>query len=172
MKSRSEIWLCALIELGAQCSVETQRDVKTMTDRVAAEGESFFTTTLPKFGKDLEMALALQRITPELFQGFKRRRLHIDVYNDDWSMGLYELDKPGGTPQFLGGFLDLLFDNTLATREAELDLLLLSPVKGVPRLKRDFSLSQADAIAAIRQLTLMFGKEKGAISSCLCRSCV
>jgi len=132
-----------------------------MASRVKAEGESFFTTTLPMFGKDLEMALAQQRITPELFKGFQRRKLEIDVYTDDMLMCLYGHKKPGGIPQFLGGFLDLLFENTLVTRESNEDKLLNTPAMLVPCLKRrGFDLSQADAVAAIRQLTLMFGKEK------------
>jgi len=165
MKSRSEIWLCALEELGAQCSVETHRDVETMTKRVREEGEAFFTSTLPAFGKDLETALSTRRITPDLFKGFKRRKLIVDVYSNERVMCLFDLKMSGGVPQFLGGFLDLLFVNTLEMKESDLAFaqdqapVLLTPsfrpIRGSLTL-----LQQADAVAAIRQLTLMFGKEK------------
>lgn len=164
MKRRSEIWLSALKECGAQCSVDTQRDVETMTKRVREEGDSFFLSTLPKFGKDLELALSLQRITPELFQGFKRRKLVVDVFNEDGSLCLYDLKFSGGAPQFLGGFLDLLFNSTLEMKESELAFAQdRTPSVLTPSLRQEgagWVLRQADAVAAIRQLTLMFGKEK------------
>jgi hypothetical protein len=80
------------------------------------EGLSFLTITLPDFGKDFQKSLDRKQVDPDSFLGFKRR---------------------AGLPQFLGGFLDLVFDRTSGR-------LLDEP--------------SIDAILAIRQLTLVFGK--------------
>lgn len=161
MKSRSEIWLRALDELGAQCSVSTQRDAETLASRVAQEGESFFTLTLPAFGKDLEQALSYSRIPRHCFTGFKRAKLEVDVLSD-YQMVLYSKKFGGGNPRFLGGFLDLVFCDNLQMHEDELRFAEAHPsIMLVPRLRRDGDLGRmADAITAIRQLCLMFSKEK------------
>lgn len=89
MKSLTELWYQASLELGALCHVSTGRDFKTVSSRFEHEGLSFLTITLPEFGKSLEKGLADGYIGHDLFAGFKRS---------------------GGLPRFLGGFLDLVFD--------------------------------------------------------------
>lgn len=163
MKSRSEIWLVALEELGRRCSVSTQRDAETVAKRVAQEGESFFTTTLPQFGKDLEMSLSWSRIPQDRFRGFSRKKLFVDICDVAYGFKLEQRSFGHGNPKFLGGFLDLVFTDTLEMTYDELSFALAHPsVMMVPRLRRDTTdmVRMADAINAIRQLCLMFGKEK------------
>ena len=80
------------------------------------EGLSFLTITLPAFGKDFDEALAMEQVDHTHFPGFRRL---------------------GGTPRFLGGFLDLVFDRSTGT------------------MRNDVSV---DAVYAIRQLTRLFSK--------------
>jgi hypothetical protein len=163
MKSRSEIWLVALEELGDRCSVSTQRDAETVAKRVAQEGESFFTTTLPRFGKDFELALSWSRIPQDRFTGFSRKKLFVDIHDVAYGFKLETRSFGHGNPKFLGGFLDLVFRDTLEMTYDELSFALAHPsVMMVPRLERDTQdmVRMADAINAVRQLCLMFGKEK------------
>lgn len=53
------------------CPVSMNRDVVTLEERTAAEGESFLTKTLPQFGKSLDFAL--QERAPLAVSGFKKR---------------------------------------------------------------------------------------------------
>jgi len=89
VKSLTELWYIASLELGAMCHVSTIRDYKTVTERFEHEGMSFLTISLPVFGKSLEKGLADGHIGHDAFPGFSRWR---------------------GLPRFLGGFLDLVFD--------------------------------------------------------------
>jgi hypothetical protein len=91
-------------------------DIKTVQGRVKHEGISFLTISLPSFGKDFQKSLDQGIVDRNSFQGFS------------WRAGL---------PQFLGGFLDLVF-----TRDS--GVLLDDP--------------NIDAILAIRQLTLLYSK--------------
>jgi hypothetical protein len=77
---------------------------------------SFLTISLPNFGKDFEKSLDQGWVDRNLFTGFRFR---------------------AGLPQFLGGFLDRVFDRSSGR-------LLDEPC--------------IDAILAIRQLSLMYGK--------------
>ena len=116
MKSPMLLWKEVALELGDRCCVCTTRDLQTVTRRVEHEGLSFLTITLPDFGKDFDEALAFGQIDHAHFAGFQRR---------------------GGLPQFLGGFLDLVFDRRTG--------ILLD----VPSI---------DAVYAIRQLTRLCSK--------------
>ncbi len=89
MKSLTELWFNASLELGALCHVSTSRDYKTVTVRFEHEGLSFLTITLPQFGKDFEKSLAAGHVGHDSFAGFRRM---------------------SGLPRFLGGFLDRVFD--------------------------------------------------------------
>jgi hypothetical protein len=163
MKSRSEIWLSVLDEFGTLCSVDTQRDAEAMASRVAREGDSFFTVTLPAFGKDLEMSLAQRRIPRSVFTGFARRKLLVDHIDSNYGFILEQSRHTGGSPRFLGGFLDLVFRNQLEMTAEEFAFAQTNPsVILVPRLRESSKnvVQMADAITAIRQLCLMFGKEK------------
>lgn len=163
MKSRSEIWLCALEELGAQCSVSTQRDAVTLAKRVEQEGDSFLKVALPRFARDFEMSLSQRRIPTEFFKGFARNPFTIEFTQN--GMILTELKTAGGTPKFLGGFMDLVFTNKLQVTEYEHSLYEGTPAEALlhtPRVREENVniLQLADAIGAIRQLCLMFAKEK------------
>ena len=89
MKSLMLFWAELLKELGSQCNVRTDRDLKTASVRFEHEGVSFLTLTLPAFAVELQKALAAEACDRNLFPGFARQA---------------EL------PKFLGGFLDHVFD--------------------------------------------------------------
>jgi len=116
MKSLIKLWQQVSLDVGLMCHVSTTRDFKTVAGRFEHEGVSFLTITLTDFGKGLEKALDRGSVDHDLFPGFRFR---------------------GGLPQFLGGFLDLVFDRKSGR-------LLDEP--------------NETAIYAVRQLTLMFGK--------------
>jgi len=119
MKSLTMLWTIAANELAARCCTSTTRDIITVTSREKSEGSSFLTITLPTFGKDLEKGLDQGFVSKDLFKGWKHSK------------------KSPGVPEFLGGFLSLIFDQ-------ESGLLLDEP--------------DIDAIFAVRQLTLMYSK--------------
>lgn len=174
MKSRSEIWLSVLEDLGDMCSVSTHDDAAYARRRVTAEGDGFFTVTLPKFAKDLEMALSDSVLDPELFEGYARRRITMPVQlatgSPSWNVKPKKM--PWGIPLFLNGFLSRLFlephewwpgvtedENGI---ETPVFPLLTTPP---PCLLRDPSSEEeaddmAAAIFAIRQLSALFSKEK------------
>jgi len=89
MKSLMSLWRVLAAEASSRCQTSTIRDIKTVADRVEAEGESFLTITLPTFGKSLERALELGGFDDTSFPNFGRRR---------------------GYPEFLQGFLRQIFD--------------------------------------------------------------
>lgn len=170
MKSRSEIWLRALEELGAQCSVSTTRDAVTLARRVEQEGDTFFKVALPKYAKDLEQSLAQHGIPTDAFHGFKRRNRLVRILHDDGSLSKIK-KHGGGIPLFLGGFLDLVFCDEVETTwddynaivdHAEVNRLYyvfptwIRPADAGSNTER----RMAEAIRAVRQLCNMFGKEK------------
>lgn len=180
MKNRSEIWLSVLEDLGSACSVSTHEDALYVRDRVSAEGDSFFTVTLPQFGKDLEMALSAEELSPTLFEGFARRRLNIEV---KLAVGGAEANvKPKkmawGVPLFLSGFTRRLFmepDEVYAMiRNGESSLGMNIPwndltypvVTSRPPCyllnpsSEEQADGMADAVFAVRQLCALFSKEK------------
>ena len=116
MKSPMLLWEALAIELGQQCRACTARDIETVTRRVENEGWSFLTITLPNFARDFYEALDLGRVDHTQFAGFRFLR---------------------GTPRFLGGFLDLIFNRADG-------VLLDNP--------------SIDAIFAVGQLTRLFSK--------------
>lgn len=89
MKSLTRLWKVMADDLSAICDTPTDRDVKTVLDRVEDEGLSFLTISLPAFGSDFETSLDQGRIGSNLFAGFS---------------------KKGGLPRFLSGFLLQIFD--------------------------------------------------------------
>jgi len=116
MKSLIKLWTELASELASWCRTSTIRDSKRVAERFEHEGLSFLTITLPGFGSDLQKSLDDGQVGHDSFPGFRRK---------------------GGTPLFLGGFLDRVFD------------------RGTGRLLDD---PCVDSIFAIRQLTLMFSK--------------
>lgn len=116
MKSLLQLWQTVAQDLGSKCRVSTARDYETVTRRVEHEGLSFLTIVLPSFGKDFVEALSIGGISPTHFAGFRRGT---------------------GTPLFLGGFLENVFD-------AKSGVVLSEP--SIP------------SIAAVRQLCALFSK--------------
>lgn len=207
MKSRSEIWLKALEELGNQCSVDTARDAETCERRATQEGDSFFKVTLPQFAKDLEGSLAAGHIPASSFTGWARRNRTVYVVSDDTFIrdadaadgpDLFQVKVGGGIPRFLGGFMELVFADdrvvSKSTWNGAIEWILHESTGGklsnqdkrtvsdlLPPALFDILSDEAEgrldkgyltpnesrviedaasAIHAIRQLCLMFSKEK------------
>jgi hypothetical protein len=116
LKSLITLWNILAKEFASRCCTSATMDIKTVQGRSDNEGFSFFTITLPDFGRDFQKSLDLGLVDHALFCSFSRR---------------------GGLPQFLGGFLDLVFDRRTG-------VLLDEP--------------SIEAILAIRQLTLLYSK--------------
>ncbi len=116
MKSLMSLLQCVLADASAWCCTSATYDWKTIERRVEHEGMSFLTITLPQFCSEFERALDRGEIVPSSFPSFRKSK---------------------GLPQFLGGFLELVFD-------ADSGRLLDVPSK--------------DAIFFIRQITLLFKK--------------
>lgn len=155
MKSRSEIWFALLEETGRACSVSTLRDRKTVEKRVAAEGDSFFTVTLPTWHKDFLTSVCMGEIPSDAFVGFARRRSNSPVKG------------ARGIPEFLGGFMDQLFTNE---KGSLVDGEVVTHYYTNPVL-RTFDITDVEhvnrmelALKALRQLTLLFSKEKALCS--------
>jgi len=160
MKSRSELWIAALEEFGAVCPASTAADIKTMSRRVEHEGDSFFTVTLPSYARDLEEALSRGGISTDLFSGFSRAQFNVLVGNK------MKKFPHAGVPMFLGGFMDIVFSSTWRMTWDEYSAYQSAGVRPVP-LMRSFPedddaeiATVAYAIYAMRQLCLMFSKEK------------
>lgn len=156
MKSRSEIWYALLTEVGNACSVSTVRDVKYITHRVAKEGESLFTITLPRFEKDLTRSLSLGSIPTDAFEGFARRQfIAKDVDSHE---------RVRGIPELFGGFLDLLFTSEKGfVDEAGRHQTEWFPVpflRKVDPLDVESIERFAMTVKGLRQLLLLFSKEK------------
>jgi len=105
-----------LSELGSWCQVSTDRDLKTITERVKHEGLSFLTITLADFGKGFEKSLAQEKLERVYFSPTWRFR--------------------SGLPVFLQDFLALVFDRESA-------VLLDDPSLTAIRAIRQFSLAFA-----------------------------
>lgn len=163
MKSRCEIWLSALDELGALCSVSTTRDSITVLRRIENEGESFFTKTLPTYAKDLERSLDAGEIPTWLFSAWTRRRMDITVLYDDAGSKIKKWSAHGA-PSFLGGFMDIVFDSMPVMNDRDYEACANSASGPAPQMRctddeADVA-RMASAIFAMRQLCLMFSKER------------
>ncbi len=139
MKSLNALWLRVLNEFGTLCCVSTDRDRETYLRRVESEGIEFLTLTLPQFGKDFERSLEDCDICdPDLFVGWNRRKTFPgDYYVENIDMLVTYNQEFKAAPRFLSGFMDQIFDSRTGA-------LLVQP--------------NIDAIIAVRQLTLMYGK--------------
>lgn len=88
MKSLMLLWKQAANEVGSWCRTSTDRDYKTVVDRVTHEGISFLTISLPNFCRDFQKGLEQGYLDSNSFLGFKKR---------------------SGLPVFLQGFLSRVF---------------------------------------------------------------
>jgi len=111
------LWKKVAEESATRCGTSTKRDIETCRARYEHEGFSFYTITLPEFGKAFQQSLDSGRwVSPSDHSSFSYDR---------------------ALPRFMGGLLEQVFDRSTGE-------LLESP--------------SIDAILAVRQLTLMFGK--------------
>lgn len=91
MKSMVRLAQTLLHEVGSVTGISTAKDEETLILRCRNEGLSFITITLPAFEKELMLYIDRGGYTPSTsFLSFKKR---------------------GGIPEFLGGFLSILFDD-------------------------------------------------------------
>lgn len=126
---------CVLEDTRRQCTAydSFDRDLRTIADRFEHEGLSFLTITLPEFAKDLEKGLAIGRVSPSCFSGWRKCVL-------PRARGASHERRHGAIPAFLQGMLGFLFD----------------PESG--RLQ-DVPPDEASTIvAAVRQICLLFKK--------------
>jgi len=105
----------------------------------------------------------MRGIPDDAFIGWKRNDGVTEVFLDSKALPLYDHRTKGrGTPKFLGGFLDLVFNSVrwVPHTLVEVDEFDMSTRAVVSEFDNpDDVQRQADAVAAIRQLTLMFSKE-------------
>jgi len=87
MKNR-QFLRALLTDVGSMCNISTDLDYNYIEARMESEGDEFLSVTLPQFASDLERALSMSVVTPDLFAGFRRK---------------------GKLPIFLGGFMELIF---------------------------------------------------------------
>lgn len=148
-----------------------------MRSRVSAEGDSFFTITLPRFAKDLERSLADEMLPSDRFVGYARRRLNVNVKLTPDSPMQKSKKLPWGVPLFLSGFTRRLFmepDEIQRFMDEERPTLgcdgpavdYLPYIEDQPPCllfapsSEEEADEMADAIFAVRQLCLLFSKEK------------
>jgi len=89
MKSLVGLLAYLLQDCSRRCDAPSFRDIKTITERVKNEGDSFITITLPAFCSDFERSLDEGRIGPSYFSGFR---------------------KNGCRPAFMQAFMSNVFD--------------------------------------------------------------
>jgi len=112
-----------LADASAWCRTSSSRDIKTITTRFENEGLSFLTITLPSFCSEFERALAEGFCDHTFFPGFRKR---------------------GGTPQFLGGFLDLVFDRRSGVLIDEPDEVAIFYIRQITLLHKKIRLECSD----------------------------
>lgn len=117
MKSLMLLWKLIADDFAIRCRTSATRDIKTVSGRFKHEGISFLTISLPSFGQEFQKALDFGMVDRNSFEGFSFGRT--------------------GTPLFLGGFLDRVFNRGTGVLVDDPDI---------------------DAILAIRQLSLLFSK--------------
>jgi hypothetical protein len=113
VKSLTLLWQVVLTECGDLCSVSTTSDAKTALRRSKDEGFSFYTITLPDYGKEFELALDRGGVLPSSFNAFRRRK---------------------GLPVFLQGFLELVFDRETGLLLEEPSVDAIFAVRQITRL--------------------------------------
>lgn len=104
MKSSKNLIQTLIAECGKITGVPVGRDIIEVSHRVAHEGQSFLTITLPEIAEGLERGLD---------RGFADR---IDFPH-------FKCVKSGGYPEFLQGFFRLVFDGTTVRTDASTDAI-------------------------------------------------
>lgn len=93
---------------------DTRRDLRTAERRFEHEGWSFFTITLPAFGKSFEEALEERWVTDSSFPGWAR---------ESSPSGRMEL------PKFLGGLLRLVFEPRTGALREDANVLAIRSIR-------------------------------------------
>lgn len=139
MKSLLRLYGWVLAEAGTRCCTRTDRDWKTIRERVEHEGLSFLTITLPSFGEDLERSLELGSIETHAFRSFRKR---------------------GAIPLLFSGMLSQVFDRECGTLLEEPSVEAIRSLRQVCRLfgKIELPCSQAREVAAYRQFVKTEGQ--------------
>lgn len=89
MKSQIVFLQMILRDVEIRCHTSTHLDLETIKTRFKHEGMSFLTISLPNFANDFQKALAEEKVSPGMFDGFA---------------------KHGKLPRFLGGLMERVFD--------------------------------------------------------------
>lgn len=94
MKRPTNLLERILLDAGSQLNLAVDRDCATIRSRFESEGMSFLTITLPSLDSALIQALALGRITPSMFQGFKpmKRGGNLPALMSGFFMRIFETD--------------------------------------------------------------------------------
>jgi hypothetical protein len=90
MKSLTSLWNILALEMARRCGTSATMDIKTVQGRFENEGLSFYTITLPSFGKDFQQSLDQGLVAHESFLPFKKVGSRL--------------------PSFLRGFSELVFN--------------------------------------------------------------
>ncbi len=123
MKSMVKLAITLLNEMGEATGISTAADEKVVVSRCQSEGLSFLTITLPAMEKEL--------------------MFHLHEQGYDSSIAFAGFGKRDGTPEFLGGFLSILFDENGQYRQ--------------PVVPEDWDY-QAQIISVLRQFLLLASK--------------
>jgi hypothetical protein len=124
LKSLTQLWSVMAKDFAIRCYTSATMDIKTVQGRSKHEGLSFFTITLPSFGKDFQKSLNDGVVSRDAFQGFS------------WSAGL---------PCFLRGFLENVFDRTSGTLLDEPDIESVLAIRQLTLLYSKVLLPCSDA---------------------------
>lgn len=113
-----DLWISSYYDAFQKCiaAVPSKRDIDTLISRVEHEGLSFFTITLPDFGKDFDKSLLKEEIDPTFFRSFK---------------------KNGSIPAFLQGMIGQVFNRT-SGKLNPLETIDISLIEGVRQLSYMF----------------------------------
>jgi hypothetical protein len=132
LKSHMLLLREVLADAGTWCCTSTTRDFNTITGRVANEGISFLTISLPEFGKDFHKSLDQGKVARADFAGYA---------------------KSGYLPKFLSGFTSLIFDARSGLLLDEPNIDAIRSIRQICYLfsKVDLPCSDARVVAAMRQ---------------------
>jgi len=142
MKSQILLFLQELLtEVGSWCDVSTNRDFKTISDRVEHEGLPYLMVTLPIYGQEFERALDRGQLSGSEFIGYSKF-----IYND-------EDEKPNFIPHFLGGFLTRVFNPYTGVLRDNPDLQAIRAIRQITLMfaKVKIATSEKKNLAALDQ---------------------
>jgi hypothetical protein len=133
MESQIQLYLVLLREVGERCGTSTSKDEETILRRVAEEGFSYLTITLPSFEKGLLACLEQGHFDSKLFEGFALGKL--------------------GIPKLFQGFLSRIFDDNGDVRSERPDVVARH-IQAVRQLCCFYAKYEAPTTEARRQAAL------------------